>query len=543
VDESVEKPTVREAGDSALLVELGDRIDRAINEHAILMAARVREEKLPGVRDVVATIRSVAVFFDPLETDVEALNGAIQVAATAPGVFEPGATVEVPVVYGGDAGPDLDVVAAWAGLPKKEVISRHAAPNYRVFMMGFLPGFAYLGTVDPLIAAPRRSRPRLRVPAGSVGIAGLQTGVYPSDGPGGWSLVGRSKFRMFDPARSFASMLAPGDTVRFVPVGGEFESEPTVTPLPVIARQSTRHVTVVHPGMFTTVQDLGRWGYQERGVSVAGAMDGDACRRANLAVGNDPGAAVLEVTLIGPEIRVEAEGRVAVSGADLSPTLDGEGIPRDTATAVTVGNVVRFGEHRAGARAYLAFDGGVDVPLVLGSRSTHVRSALGGIGGRPLAAGDRVPLGRSTTTAQVDVAAPPLPVGGARLRIVPGPQLATFRGGALDLLSRTRFRISTQSDRMGYRLEGSSLPGPSLGGTMISDASFPGAVQVPPSGEPILLMADCPTTGGYPQIGVVATADIGLAAQLAPGDWVEFIPCSRREAIAALVAARQHHRA
>lgn len=536
--EAARWPVVREAGDSALLLELGDRIEPAVNARAVVVAESLRARALAGVRDVVATIRSVAAFFDPLQTDVEVLTAALRAAAAAPAAPARRETLAVPVVYGGDAGPDLGAVAEWAGLPVEEVIARHAAPVYRVYMMGFLPGFAYLGTVDPGVAVPRRPRPRLRVPAGSVGIAGQQTGVYPSTSPGGWQLVGRSQLRMFDPGRDPVSLLAPGDLVRFVSVGGRFEVEAAAEGGTAVRPPVARQVTVVRPGMFTTVQDLGRWGYQDHGVPVAGAMDADACRRSNLAVGNEPGAAVLEATLVGPELRLEVEARVAVSGANLAAAIDGDALPRDRAVRARAGSVLRFGDRHAGARAYLAFEGGVDVPLVLESRSTHARSGLGGLGGRPLRAGDQVPLGRPAGGHAVAVRPRPLPAGGARLRLIPGPQLEAFAGDALGILARTRFEVSSQSDRMGYRLAGPPLPGTPPDGAMISEATFPGAVQVPPSGEPILLLADRPTTGGYPQIGVVASVDLSTAAQLAPGDWIEFVPCSRREAVAALAAGQ-----
>jgi KipI family sensor histidine kinase inhibitor len=518
-----------------LLLQFDNRIDAAINARVVSTAANLQQLDLPGVRDVVASFCSVAVFFDPRLTGIKSLIEAMRrsVATSIPRVSR--AIIEVPVVYGGEEGPDLAEVANWAGLSVDEVIGRHVAQLYNVFMMGFLPGFAYLGTVDRKIAAPRRSRPRVRVPKGSVGIAGRQTGIYPNSSPGGWQLVGRSQLNMFDPMRNQASLLTPGDRVRFVPVndlpeiGAEREGAVGNGPLP-----GARFLEVLQPGMFTTVQDLGRWGYQDLGVPVAGAMDAEACRCSNLAVGNQPDAAVLEVTVVGPELRFEMEVDVAVTGADLSPTIDGDEIPRGRAVHAGAGAILQFGERRAGARAYVAFDGGVDVPLVLGSRSTCVRSVLGGLSGRPLQGGDRVPLGKASSGQPVVVGLNSLPVSGARLRIVPGPQVDVFASDALTALFSTRFTVTSQSDRMGYRLAGSPLPGTSSMGVMISDTTFVGALQVPPSGEPILLLADRPTTGGYPQIGVIASADLDKAAQLVPGDWIEFIPCSRHEAVAAL---------
>lgn len=214
---------IRECGDSMLLVELEPVIDPIVNERAIALAARLRGHQLRGVRDVAPGYCTVGVHFDPLQTNLPALEraiaseaGAVEVIATLP----PRAPIEIGVQYGGADGPDLDAVAAHAGCSAAEVIERHAARVYRVYMLGFVPGFAYMGRVDASIAAPRHRVPRERVPAGSVGIAGEQTGVYPVASPGGWQLIGRTSSVMFDPDRRPPSLLAPGDLVRFVPLAG-----------------------------------------------------------------------------------------------------------------------------------------------------------------------------------------------------------------------------------------------------------------------------------------------------------------------------------
>lgn len=213
-----------EAGDSVVIVEFEDRIDEAVNAQAIRLAARVEAARIAGVRDVVPTYRTVAVYFDPLRTDYPALSDRLEkesvaaptVAAHASGPRERGRKpVRIPVKYGGDQGPDLAEVAAFAKLSESEVIARHTGRVYRVFMMGFLPGFPYLGTVDPAIAAPRRATPRLKVAAGSVGIAGAQTGIYPVETPGGWQVIGRTQVKLFDLSRSDAFLLEPGDAVEF----------------------------------------------------------------------------------------------------------------------------------------------------------------------------------------------------------------------------------------------------------------------------------------------------------------------------------------
>ncbi|HEX6214031.1 MAG TPA: 5-oxoprolinase subunit PxpB [Vicinamibacterales bacterium] len=213
--------TIRECGESMLLVELGAAIDPVINERAILLAARIRSRRARGIRDVAPGYCTVGVHFDPLQTDLAALEHAIQVEYSAIEAIDAIAgrsVIEIPVQYGGDGGPDLAAVAQFAGCTEQEVIARHSGVTYRVYMLGFVPGFSYMGRVDPNIAAPRHRVPRERVAAGSVGIAGGQTGVYPVDSPGGWQLIGRTDRVMFDPNREQPSLLAPGDLVRFVPV-------------------------------------------------------------------------------------------------------------------------------------------------------------------------------------------------------------------------------------------------------------------------------------------------------------------------------------
>ena len=548
-------PRIREAGDSALLLQLEAVIDPAVNARAIAIARVVREAAMRGVRDVVSTYRSVAVYFDPLVVKADAVRAALmraqEVAEAAPAPEPSHAVVEIPVVYGGDSGPDLDEVAAFAGLTPLQVIDRHAAAIYRVFVLGFLPGFPYMGTVAPEIAMPRRPTPRVRVPRGSVGIAGAQTGVYPVQSPGGWQIIGRTPMTLFDSQRTPPARLAPGDRVRFVPShvgkdshfgppeGGPHEARrggPSGPPAP------GRRVTVLRPGLFTTIQDTGRWGHQGEGVPVGGAMDLTAHRIANALVENAPEAATLEATLIGPELRLEQDTTVAVSGADLSATVDGTSIRLHHAVFCRRGSVVRFGSRRSGARAYIAFDGGIDAPPVLGSRATHVRSGLGGLDGRALAANDQLPLGPPRVASPVRIESMLSGLSrrsllakadGVRVRVLPGPQDDCFPPQAMERLQRTRFVVASQSDRMGYRLQGGLLPRLD-GREMISDATFAGAIQVTSSGEPILLMADRQTIGGYPQLAIVITADLPRAGQLGPGDWIEFELCTVADALEAL---------
>ena len=212
---------VRSSGDTMLLVEFEQRIDPLVNDRVIQLAKRLSARIGGAVRDVVPAYCSIGVHFDPLLTDLAALERVIGEEALALAHVDPFAdteVIEIPVRYGGEEGPDLAAVALWARCTPADVITRHSQRTYRVYMLGFVPGFSYMGTVDASIAAPRHRVPRERVPAGSVGIAGEQTGVYPIATPGGWQLIGRTDVAMFDASRTPPTLVNPGDLVRFVPV-------------------------------------------------------------------------------------------------------------------------------------------------------------------------------------------------------------------------------------------------------------------------------------------------------------------------------------
>lgn len=208
------------AGDSALIVEFAARIDPVVNARAIALADALQGARMTGLRDIVPTYRSVAIYFDPLRTDHDALVALIDTLAARSRANEPAdrPPVQIPVCYGGEFGPDLASVAAFAHLSEDEVVHLHTCATYRVFMLGFVPGFAYMGIVDERIAMPRHSTPRVRVPLGSVGIAGVQTGIYPAETPGGWQLIGRTPAKPFDAAREEPFLLKAGDAVQFVAI-------------------------------------------------------------------------------------------------------------------------------------------------------------------------------------------------------------------------------------------------------------------------------------------------------------------------------------
>lgn len=292
-------------------------------------------------------------------------------------------------------------------------------------------------------------------------------------------------------------------------------------------------IEVLAPGLLTTVQDLGRFGFGELGVAPGGAADPLALRVANLLVGNAPGAAGLEITLMGPRLRFEQAVRLAIAGADLAPHIDGQAAAMHRAIDVAAGSELAFGGGGAGVRSIVAFAGGLAVPPVLGSASTHLRAAFGGLEGRALRGGDRLEIGTNFGSA---LTAPPPAILLERrstLRILLGVHCGLFTEEARDRLVEQPFAVRADSDRMGVRLEGPRLE-LDAAVELVSEGVAAGAVQVPPAGAPIVLGVDHPATGGYPQIAHVIAADLPSLAQLRPRQAVRFAWTDPAGALAAL---------
>lgn len=286
---------------------------------------------------------------------------------------------------------------------------------------------------------------------------------------------------------------------------------------------SDRALAVVRAGALTTVQDLGRTGYAHLGVPRSGALDPAAVRLVNRLIGNPETAAVLETTVNGCALRPRCAVTVAVGGAPCPVRVDGGPAAWGTAVRVPAGSLLEIGAAVRGLRAYVAFGGGIDVEPVLGSRSTDL---LSGLGPPPLADEAVLPLGPdagAAVRAPVDVPPWPGPPGELVLRIRLGPRHDWFTAAALRTLATRAYRVAPASNRIGLRLEGPALER-ALPGEPASEGMVLGAVQVPPDGRPVVFLADHPTTGGYPVVGVVREADLGAAAQAAPGTPVRFAP-------------------
>jgi KipI family sensor histidine kinase inhibitor len=525
--------TIRAAGDAALLVQAGTEPPGPARLRAAILA-----ENFPGILDIVPGAETVLVVVEPGHPGLPELAGRLRALASevtgsagsggagGDGVLGAG-VIEIPVRYDG---PDLAEVAEETGLSPEQVIERHAGAEYLVGWLGFSPGFGYLTGLDPALQVPRRASPRTSVPAGSVAIAGPLAAVYPSASPGGWRLLGRTAARLWDERRDPPAVLAPGQRVRFRPVSGPgdppdlFPSGTRVRPGPEPPDGAL--IEVVRPGPLALVTDLGRPGYGHLGVPRSGAADPDSLRLANRLTGNPEDAAAVELTLGGAVLRFGDPAWIALTGAPAPVRLDcGPGPGDDSGLgvpfAVPAGATLTVGTPATGVRSYLAVRGGVAVAPVLGSRS---RDTLSGIGPAPLRAGDRLRAGSTAACGPIvadlapQAAATP---GPAELRVVAGPRDDWFTPEARHRLRTAVYQVTSDSNRSGVRLSGPDLPR-ARAGELASEGMPLGALQVPPGGGPILFLADHPVTGGYPVIAVVATADIGRAAQLRPGDTVRF---------------------
>lgn len=301
-------------------------------------------------------------------------------------------------------------------------------------------------------------------------------------------------------------------------------------------------ITVLNPGLLTTVQDLGRVGYQQFGVSVSGVMDPRSTALANILVGNDQGEAVLECTMMGPHLQFGADNCIAITGGDLGPTLDGAPVPNYKAISVKAGQVLKFTAPRTGCRAFVAFAGGLDIPVVMGSRSTYMKAKMGGLEGRKLQKGDviqfRAP--KAQLKNQEDRALRPefVPKPLYTIRVVLGPQDDAFTDQGISTFLSQTYAVTPEFDRMGCRMEGPVIQHKESG-DIISDGIAFGAIQVPSSGQPIIMLCDRQTTGGYTKIANVISADFRILAQLKTGDKVRFQKVSIQEAQTALLTQRR----
>ncbi|WRH26362.1 5-oxoprolinase/urea amidolyase family protein [Arthrobacter sp. JZ12] len=525
---------IRWAGTQALLVDL-DSLNAVLALHSHL-----QERPLEGQVDVLAAAETVLVVFrsSAAARAARPVIAALDVAAPAIGAASAD-LVQIEVVYDGE---DLTEVGRLTGLGVDGVIAAHTDQVWTAAFGGFAPGFAYMVGEHDGLNVPRRSTPRTAVPAGSVALAGNFSAVYPRRSPGGWQLIGRTAARLWDLHRSPPALLRPGMRVQYLAVRELIETSsahlnkddvggPRGSAFPC-------SLEVLSPGPQSLLQDLGRLGLGDLGVSPSGAADLVSARQANRLVGNEPGDAVVEMVFGGLAVHTTGEVTAALTGASVSARITGpygeRSAPMCAGFALHTGEELHIPTPDAGLRTYLAVRGGFDVPPVLGSRATDL---LSGIGPEPLSSGSVLPVGEVTRGHVVGEPEPStLPAelvkddGPVTLRFVRGPRDDWFTFNSLNTLTGQEWNVTAESNRVGLRLglpiedrAGKAQPLERVReGELPSEGVVAGALQVPPSGLPVLFLADHPVTGGYPVIGVVVPEDLPTAAQLRPGAAVRF---------------------
>ena len=525
--------------------EVNRRISAFVEEFASLT------RDMPEVYEIVPTYCAASVYFDEKKCKAallkkiafEALEKTCGAGADSAAC---GKTIKIPVCYEGkEFAPDLERVCANARLSEEEAVKIHSSADYLIYMMGFLPGFPYLGGMDERLETPRLETPRTKIPAGSVAIGGMQTGLYPSESPGGWNIIGRTPLKVFDLERDPIFLYKAGDKIRFEPISKSdferFDERKWLEEMGLgggAAKSALKEkyecgggIEILEAGLMTTIQDGGVVGFQKYGISQSGVMDKASFDLANALCGNGENAACLETTLLGPKIRFESDCAFAICGAAFEgAALDGVHVEMNKRILATAGSVLECGRASKGLRSYIAFGGGVLAHKVFGSASTNIKSKIGGYGGRPLAAGDTLALGYGNAAA-LPSSASALGVSGAFgmsraceeplvLECVKSSQSDFFGAEGLEKFSAAVYTVSAQSDRMGIRFDGPSLD---CGKTdIISDAIPFGAVQITSAGLPLVMAADRQTTGGYAKIACVKKASMHKLAQALPGTKVKF---------------------
>ncbi|MBP2413466.1 KipI family sensor histidine kinase inhibitor [Arthrobacter stackebrandtii] len=534
-----------DVGELAVLAEL-DSLAQVMAVQAVLLRSRP-----PGVIDVVPAARTVLVSCDS-PAAVRAVRGLLAVPPEGLPEPPPGAVHTIKTLYDG---ADLAHAAGLAGLSTEALVSWHSGQPWLAAFGGFAPGFMYLSPGRQALDMPRHPSPRTEVPAGSVAAGGGFSAIYPGPSPGGWQLLGRCAdvlwdASLWDGSGASPALLQPGDTVQFVPVRELVHvsaAAPSTVSEPDSPGAGLHHhesgLAILSPGAFTTVQDLGRPGFAHLGVTASGALDRAALRRANRMVGNPAGrgagAAGLETVLGGLRVRAVGSHVLAVAGSGAELAVAGvAGTARTPGTnapfALLDGETLTVTVPTAASalRCYVAVRGGLSVPAALGSRSTD---ALSRLGPAPLAAGVFLPVGAPAGVVGLPEPVPEQPEI-AELRYLPGPRHDWFTPESLAALEQAVWRVGADSNRIGLRVEPADPGATALVRTheaatreLPSEGMADGAIQVPPSGMPVIFLADHPVTGGYPVVGVVLREDLGKAASLAPGARVRFRRMERRE--------------
>lgn len=486
---------------------------------------------LPGIEEVIPAANSLLISFSPYEASADELAGRIIQLKQGSASEQKGKSIEIPVDYNGE---DLPALSALTGLTVAEIIHRHTAPDYKVAFCGFAPGFGYLTGGDASLRVPRHKTPRTRIPAGSVGLAGGFTGVYPQASPGGWQIIGTTPVKMWDLARTQAALFQPGDHVRFFDLADKkrsfFIPEGTVRAQPITASHDAGFLILSAP-LPALFQDLGRFGQTGQGVCSSGALDHGSFKAANRLVGNIESEACLELAGGGFRFRSQERFVAAFTGAPCDITVHtaaGETLSPAfyKPVALEPDDEVTLSAPKAGTRSYMAVRGGFVVDKPLGSAATDT---LSGIGPEPIRTGRQLLVKPAKKLSPVSLFESPTisflkPGEVVEIDIVLGPRADWFTPESFVTLSETAWEVTERSNRVGIRLTSEAALTRMNTAELPSEGCVAGALEVPPDGKPLLLLADHPLTGGYPVIGAVAGYHLDLAGQIPIGAKIRFRP-------------------
>lgn len=482
-----------------------------------------------AIEEITPAARTVLVRFNPVITNANIIIDEIERLDISKADLKLGQLVTIPVHYNGE---DLADVAEHLGVSIDEVIRRHTNNEYQVAFCGFAPGFAYMVAKNAQLNVPRRPSPRIRIPAGSVALAGEFSSVYPQASPGGWQLIGVTPTAVWDLHRTEPALLKPGYRVNFVDAAKTGITYSLPQPTVGHHKDSQRSdITVLATGLQTLLQDIGRIGQAALGISESGAMDKGALRSANRLVGNAIHEAVLEITQGGFKAQANKPLLVAVTGAccDIEITT-AEGVTycaqQYQAIHLASGDIIRLGTATKGVRSYFAIRGGIQSTPVLGSCSFDT---LAQVGPAPLTVGqtlavkslkqptaislDEQPAFNYPSTSDVVV-----------LDIILGPRTDWFTPQAVQRLTSQLWQVTAASNRIGLRLAGDAAIERAIHQELPSEGTCIGAIQIPANGQPVLFLNDHPLTGGYPVIGAVCEYHLDLAGQLPVNAQIQFNP-------------------
>lgn len=520
--------------ENAITLEWGNKINFSIYEKIANLNTLLNKKPFFGFVETVPAYTTLTIFYQPeliLDVDdsptafVKSYIEKLLKESSHKIAFQENC-VTIPVCYDIEFGIDLQYIAEKKGISIQEVVELHQQKDYKVFMMGFLPGFSYMGEVDNKISTPRKATPRAIIEEGAVGIAGNQTGIYPLASPGGWQIIGKTPYCLFDAEKEDPFFFKTGDRVRFYSISKEefykIKKEKNVA---VTGEENHPDAVVLKPGVFSIFQDNGRTGFRSYGVPLSGALDVLSHNIANALVGNAKNSATIECTMGGLSIQFNKKTHIAVTGAGIA-FVNGELIELNHSHSVKPTDILEVRFNNQGLRTYIAVQGGFVSKVIMNSRSASPKITIGSVLKKGMVLrfeNENQPI-KKMDKLELTIFEPH-----KIIRVIEGHEINWVKEDSVRQFYSQQYVISNRCDRMGYHLQGEPLW---LDNTneLISTAVTKGTIQLTPSGQIIVLMNDCQTTGGYPRIGQVAAVDLPVLAQLKPSETIDFKKISFSEA-------------